>query len=111
MSLEKAAFITAILGVIALIFLSENLEPSLISIDKITSRDIDNYVRIAGNITYIKHYPSSTIIKIEDYTGKIYGVLYGDINLTKEPVEITGKVTEYKGILELEIQKIKSQLS
>ena len=108
MSLEKAAFVTAILGVIALIFLSENLEPGLRSIDKITAKDIDSYVKISGNITYIKHYTSSTLLKIEDDTGKIYAVFYGSANITKGPAILTGKVTEYKGILELDIDKISS---
>ena len=106
MSLEKAALITAILGVIALVFLSDNLEPGIRAIDKITINDIDSYVKVSGNITYVKNYPSSTLLKIEDYTGKMYAVLYGDVNITKGPATVTGKVTEYKGILELEVAKI-----
>lgn len=109
MSLEKIAFITAILGIIVLFFLSENLEPQLITINKLTIKDIDNYVKIQGNITYIKQYESSTLLKIDDGTEKIYAVFYGKMNLTKDiPVVITGKVTEYKGILEIEISKIVS---
>jgi len=108
MSLEKAAFITAILGVIILIFLSENLEPKLMSIDKITSKDIDNYVKIQGNVISIKQYASSALIKVNDSTGSIYTVFFGNANISKGFVEITGKVTEYKGILELEIQRINS---
>ena len=108
MSLEKAALITAIIGILALIFLSENLEPKLMTIDKITSKDIDNYVKINGNITSVKSYTSSTLIKVNDSTGSIYAVFFGNANISKGFVEITGKVTEYRGILELEIQKIKS---
>ena len=106
MSLEKLALITAILGTLFLIFLSESLEAKEMDIDKITSKDIDNYVKINGNITSIKQYSTSTLIKIEDNTGKIYALSYGVINLTKGPVILTGKVTEYMGTLEIEIEKI-----
>ena len=108
MSLEKAAFITAILGTLLLIFLSEHLEPNVITVGKITIKDLDNYVQIQGNITYIKHYSTSTLLKIEDSTGKIYGIFYGAENITKGSALLTGKITEYKGILELEISKIQS---
>jgi len=106
MSLEKAALITAILGTLILIFLSEHLEPEITSIDHITIKDIDNYVKISGNITYVKSYSTSTLIKIEDSTEKIYAVFYGNMNITKGPAILTGKVTEYNGILEIEISRI-----
>jgi RecJ-like exonuclease len=106
MSLEKIALITAILGIACLIFLSENLEPKLRDISSITSKDIDNYVKVTGNITYAKQYSTSTLFKIQDNTGEMYGILYSKSNLTKGPATINGKVTEYRGILELEAEKI-----
>jgi RecJ-like exonuclease len=107
MSLEKFALITAILGIILLIFLSETLEPKKMTIGKITSKDIDSYVKVSGDITYIKQYTSSTLLKIEDSTGKIYAIFYGNANISKGYATITGKVTEYRGILEIEAEKIK----
>lgn len=107
LSLEKAALIIAVLGTILLIFLSENLEPRMTSISNITSKDIDNTVKISGNITYIKNYESSSLFRIEDNTGKIYAIFYGNANLTKgDYAIIAGKVTEYRGILEIEAEKI-----
>lgn len=109
MSLEKAAFITAIFGTVILIFLAEHLEPELTTINRITLKDLDNYVKIRGNITYVKQYESSILLKINDGTDSIYAILYGRTNITKDrSVTIIGRVIEYKGILEIEISKITS---
>jgi DNA/RNA endonuclease YhcR with UshA esterase domain len=109
LSLEKAALITAILGTILLIFLSESLEPKAVAIDKITSKDIDSYVKVSGNITYVKYYTSSSLLRIEDNTGKIYAIFYSNANITKGPATITGKVTEYRGVLEIEAEKVQTR--
>jgi RecJ-like exonuclease len=109
MSLEKAALITSILGIFILVFLAETLEPKSRDIGSITSRDIENYVKISGDVTYIKHYSTSTLFRIQDETGEIYSIFYGSANITKGPVTVAGKVIQYKGILEIEAEKIQTR--
>jgi DNA/RNA endonuclease YhcR with UshA esterase domain len=109
MGLEKIALITAILGIAALIVMSQTLEPKARTVGSITSKDIENYVKISGNITSIKNYPTSVLFKMDDGTGTIYSIFYGNANLTKGPATVTGKIVQYKGILEIQAEKIQTK--
>ena len=105
MQLTKIALITALLGILVLVFLSNVLEPRSLDISQITGKMIDNYVQISGEVTEIKNYDDFTVFSINDNTGKIKVIAYENLNLSGE-VTLTGKVTSYKSMLEIEAEKI-----
>jgi RecJ-like exonuclease len=106
MSLAKYALITFLIGLIALFFLSENLEPKLVEIKDIKGSMMDKTVRIQGQLIKIKQTDAMSILTIDDKTDSI-SVLSPKTNISiNSSLEIIGKVTEYKGILEIESEKI-----
>jgi len=108
MSLIKAALITALLGLVALIFLSQNLEPRLININEISNNNLDSFVKIQGQVISISQKEDFSSMKINDGTGNITAICWKKTNITKgSNIEITGKVVEWHGILEIQAEKIK----
>ena len=104
----KPAFITAIAGTFILLILSNNLEPSLIKISDINGRYLDNYVKIQGEIKEIKQSDSLTIIKISEDNSSINVIAQNAAFQKGSFIEVTGKVTEWHGTLEIEASKIKT---
>lgn len=108
MNLEKISLIISFLGIIILAVISQSLEPKEMKISEISSKVLEGYVKVKGNLTSIKEFENMEIFKIQDETESISAVLYEKINLSSGiNVEIIGKVVRYKGELEIEVQKIK----
>lgn len=108
MNLEKLSLLISLLGIILLIFLSQTLEPKQIKISEISSKMLEGYVKIQGNLTSIKNLDNMQILKVEDETEGISVIVFEKINLSNGmQIEVIGKVTRYKGSLEIEAQKIK----
>ena len=109
--LFKIALISAILGTILLIFLSNTLEPKLIEIKDIDAQKINSFVKVSGNITNIKDVENMLIINITDKSGSIKVILYrGDeiISLNKGmQIVVAGRIIEYKSQLEIEANSVK----
>ena len=105
MDLTKLALLTALAGTVLLIILSKSLEPKQTSISDISEKMIDEYVKISGEATNAKASSSSTVFTVNDGTDKIKVIAYKDLNISGN-VEVIGKVQEYKGILEIEAEKI-----
>ena len=108
MSLAKYALITFLIGMIALFFLSQSLEPKLVKISDINSRMIDSYVRVQGEVIKAKQTDAATLITLNDGTESI-SVFSPKLNISvNSSIEVIGKVKDYKGMLEIEAQKIQS---
>lgn len=105
MSLKKIALVTAIVGIIALILLSLNLEPKEMKISDINDKMIGQYVRVSGDVEKIKH-SSVTSFTIKDDSGDIYAFSYENLNVTNGKYELIGKVNEYHGVLEIEVSEM-----
>ena len=110
-SLLQITFIISLIGIFLLLTISNLLQPNVISIDQITNKQLNKQIKISGQITNIKTYDKSNfqVITIQDKTGKIKATLNNPINITKNPnttLEITGKVSEYKGELQIQANKI-----
>ena len=103
--LQTIALATAIMGIIAIIVLSNNLEPKEKPISEINSRMVGEYVRVTGDISKIKQ-SKITSFTIKDDSSDIYAFSYEKINLSEGRYEVIGKVNEYHGILEIEISKM-----
>jgi len=109
-NLLKISFAVAILGTLAIVFLSNNLEPKAVPISGINERMIDEWVNIRGKVIQETDLESMKILTIDDGTASINAVLMGKTNSSFRGVnvEILGKVTEYRNELEIEISRIKN---
>lgn len=110
-NLLKVALICSIIGVFVIFIFADKLDPSLISISDISSSFIDQSVKFEGKVTSVINNPSVSILDVKDDNGSIKVVAFdNDFELREgQVVEIFGKVTEYKGVLEVEAKKIVSK--
>ena len=107
-SLLKLSLIIALLGTFALLVLSQNIEPKTAKISGINEKMLDEWVKISGSVVDKQDYSSLRIITLEDETASINCVLQQNENLSMgSDVEITGKIIEYKGELEIDVSGIR----
>ena len=102
--LLKICLITSILGIFLLLSIAEFSQPKFYQINDITEKQIDTQIKIQGTITKSKDLPGLLIFDLKDNTSKMTVIAFKDfqINLTKgENVSITGKIAEYKNVLEI----------
>jgi RecJ-like exonuclease len=86
--------------------LSQNLEPKLIEIKDIKGSMMDKTVKIQGQLIKIKQTDAMSILSVNDNTETI-SVLSPKTNISlNSSLEIIGKVTVYKGMLEIDAEKI-----
>lgn len=111
--LLKISLITSLLGLILLFFLSENLEPKLISIEEIDERLFDEYVKISGEIVGVRKTTGLYILSIQDSTEKIDVIVFKQkekFSFEKGThVEVIGKVGKFRGNLQIEANEIRER--
>ena len=98
------------IGILIILFLSENLKPEIIPIANITKDYLDKEVNIIGEVTNIRETPGLYIITLQDKTDSIPVVIFKEenLNLTRyQYLDISGKVVEYKNQLEVQAEVIK----
>jgi len=109
--LLKVSLVTSFIGLLFLFFLSENIEPKLIQISEINEKMFDEYVKISGKVTSSRETQGLYILSIKDSSSEIQGIIYKQNNKIQfsenEEIEIIGKVSEYKGQLQIEISELK----
>ena len=105
--LQSIALATAIIGIIAIIILSNYLEPKVRRISDIDGGMAGASVKVVGDISKIKQ-SKITSFTIKDDSSDIYAFSYDKINLSSGKYEVIGKVNEYHGVLEIEISKMRS---
>jgi DNA/RNA endonuclease YhcR with UshA esterase domain len=104
--LLKAALITAILGIIALIVIIKATGIKEININQAKESEEGATIRITGIVERVTSKEGFSIISIKKEE-TISVVLFDNINLSKgQKVEITGKVQDYQGSKELVADKI-----
>ncbi|MBU2496727.1 MAG: hypothetical protein KJ767_01565 [Nanoarchaeota archaeon] len=108
-TLLKVSLVTSFIGLLFLFFLSENIEPKLIPISEINQKMFDEYVKISGKITSVRETDGLYILTIQDSSSEIEGIIYKQNNKIQFPenenMEIIGKVSEYRGQLQIEISE------
>ena len=105
--LLKLSLICSLIGLFFIIFLANHLEPAIRNLDEIDERDLDENIRVIGEIVHRYDHETLTLFTLEDETGKIDCVFYNDFPFYEnENVEVMGKVVEYKGKIEIEATKI-----
>ena len=107
----KISLSISLIGILVLLFLANTLQPKLINLQEINNKLLNQKVQVQGQITSIKTYDDSNfqVISIKDKTGKIDATINQILNLTiSQNITITGKITEYKGSLQIQADKITS---
>jgi RecJ-like exonuclease len=104
--LKEISLFISLIGVIILMFVSENMEVNKILIQDVDESFLDKEVRVVGDVSNTLDKESFTLFDLTDETGKIKVIAYEDIYPEGRKVEILGKVTEYNGALEIEAKII-----
>ena len=110
MNLMRTALIIALAGIIILGILSQNTEPKLIRISEINFKMVDNYVKINVSIKNSNVANGLTLLKLHDSAeNSEINAVWGEKENFSAGInaEIIGRVKEYQGNLEIEIEKIK----
>lgn len=107
-NLLKLSLIIALVGTFMVVILANNLEPSTKTIDSINERSIDEWIKVQGNVTQETDVSGLKIITVNDGTASISCILRKNVsyNFKDQRVEIQGKITDYKGDIEIDISKI-----
>ena len=109
--LFNLALICTLIGLLIIIFISDNIEINYSLIKDISKKDIDKQVKIKGIISSIIQKESLTLYNIEDSTGKIKVIVFNENFLdlqNNKTIEVIGKVLLYQGILEINAEQIKT---
>lgn len=116
----KIALITTIIGVIGLLISSSYIETKELTIEEITSNNINEKISVNGTISEIKYSKNSNtcFLTLYDGSGKLNIIVFEsgltdfedhniDINQFKnKKVKVTGTVTQYNNELELTIDDV-----
>ena len=109
----KISLIVMVVGLLGIITLSVYVNPEKLTINKLEKSKIDNQVEIEATITSITQTKSKTlIIKITDNTGSTTLVIFPQTEIKElrvhDKIRVIGKVTQYKGDLELILEESKN---
>lgn len=102
----KIPFALSLLGIIILLFLSQNLEPPEVKISEITEGNLNQRVKIAGGIASVKDFDDKNfqILTIKDSEKSITAIANSktglEINKSAQYI-IIGKVQEYNSTLQI----------
>jgi RecJ-like exonuclease len=111
----KVSLIVSLIGIFFIIFLANSLEPKIIKISDISEKNLDEYVKIQGQVRGITEISSEnlesvvTLITITDeYESSMTIVLRKKSQIQKnQQLEVIGKVSEYENEIQIEASKIK----
>lgn len=100
-TLFRIALSSSIFGIILLFISIQLYEVELFNINEI---NLDDYVKVIGKKEVVFSKDNFCIMKIEDQTGKIDAICFEDCLLC-EDIIVEGKVENYKGNLQIVIDK------
>ncbi len=111
MLLEKLALVAALLGIAALLFLSQQIEPKLIKISDVNGGRLEQNVRVRGSITSIKETDKMLLFNVEENNHSIGAIAYKNrqrVDIARGMrIEIAGRVKEFYNEVEIEVDSIK----
>ena len=76
--LLKLSLIFSLLGILLILFISENSSLSTSKISDISNKQLDTNVKIKGTIGHITELENLVLFTLEDKTGKINIILFTD---------------------------------
>jgi len=105
--LSKIFFLISVIGIIFLLFLSQNLEPKKIKINDITKKNLEEKVSVDVSVQKIKYLPNSIIITPQNSNITIIIFTKKILNLKEnQTIKVNGKIEIYKGNLQIIADKI-----
>ncbi len=110
MLLEKLALITSLIGVAALLFLSQQLEPRMVKISEVNENLLGADVRVQGYIYEERDTGGVLIYSLRDNNSSITVIAYKNkqaLALDEKRVEVIGRVREFHDRIEIEADSIK----
>jgi len=114
-TLLRISLATSVIGLFLLFIVAENLEPKLIQISEVDGKQFDSYVKIRGEILDVKKTPGLYILSVEDSSEKIDIIIFRGketISFAKGSIiEVIGKVSEFRGKLQIEAVEIRENVS
>ena len=109
-TLLRVALISAIIGVSVLFIISDNIEIDEKTIDKINKDNIGEKVKIKGIVTKVSDTNKTLFLEISQPESMTLIVFKDDkeINISSgDYIEVIGKIDEYKGEMEVIVDKIR----
>ena len=108
--LIKLCILSAIIGLVLLIIISDKIELPSSNISSLTKQDINKAIKIRGTITQSTNKGTVSTIFLQDKTGSIEAVLFKPSNLILKKgsfIEIEGKVSLYNEKLQITAERVK----
>ena len=112
---EKTIFTISItitlLGILSLLYISEKIEAPFLEINEITKDYLEKQITTKGTIASIRETPGLYLITLKKETSEIILVIFKEdeeLDLVQnENIQVTGKVEEYNGYLEVIVDEIR----
>ena len=102
--MRRWAFVIAILGMMAMLFLINLPAQEVASYEDIADLEVNTRVRVAGEIVGERIiYGNEKLLSLDKGIEMVY---YGDGRFNGESVEVVGLVSEYNGKKQMTIEKI-----
>ena len=109
--LLKVSFVLSIVGIIILFFILDKVKPKEYNINLLSKENLDEFVKIKGEITEIKETNSLSILTVKDESKSINVILNKKNQIIKpkkgQKVEVTGKFRTFRKDFEIEAEEIK----
>ena len=103
-TLSKLSLIISLLGILLLLFISENINLEISKIDSITRNNLEQNVKINADVINVNKKDDLLFLKVKDETSEIDVVIFESNNLEinkGDKIEVQGKITLYKDNLEI----------
>jgi RecJ-like exonuclease len=103
----RAALLISLVGLFSLTLLAEFYEPEHVPISELNNYE-EKIVLVQGKVIKSTQKPGVNFFDVQDSTGTIAVVAFGQMNKLRKDVGINvkGKVTRYKGELEIIADKV-----
>jgi DNA/RNA endonuclease YhcR with UshA esterase domain len=108
-TLLNISLMSSIVGILLILFITENIEPPEYKIKDITNNDIDKLVKITGELSILKETEGLYLLKLFDGESSIVIVAFKNEEIIlndNERVTIKGKIVEYNNEFELQAEEI-----
>ena len=106
--LVKISFIIALVGILILIILSQQISPEIINVEDAKNMSVHKPVAITGRILSVNDYDGFQVLLLQDSTGimKITSYSKKPIDKPTEEVLIIGKIDIYQEEKQVQADKI-----
>lgn len=108
-TLLKISLITAIIGILVLLFILDRISLSNINISNLTKENLDEKVKIKAELIKVTETPGLYLLTVKDFSGEISVIVFKDEQLELKQgdvLEIEGQIASYKDKIEIIAKKI-----